>query len=545
MKKVRKFTSRLTVKLTILVVCLILPVNLLAIQFMVNMSREMREQTRLSIKNVVDVYTSTLNGRMTAADNYLYQILNKDPDGMNLFATTDSLEYQNAKVFVVQKMLENLPEGNGENGYFIYLKETGDFLFACTSGNLRAKQAVKAYLQENISTEQPGRSWNLAEIGGERYALRVTQLRSQVEYGAFLDLSELETEISGDLNYEQTTVEFTEDIAENTDAAAVHVYGKAEKASFYLRACAENVSLLKDASMWRMVQILLVALCLAAAPILYLFLRKSVMAPVRELNEAHHQLEIGNRDYRIEKTADSSEMQSAFSSFNQMADNIKDLRVANMEKELARQKLELQNLQLQIRPHFLLNTFNLMYNLASKGETKSIQELILYLSNYFRYIFRSGKSLELFEKELRLIEGYMDSVKIRYPGRVEIQYEIDPDIFMVRVPPLLIHNFIENVIKHGLPDDGGVNIVLSAEYADGQVVFEISDDGKGMPAEQAAQINAEYIEQDDGQNVGLRNSLKRLKVFYGESARIRVESELGVGTTFTITFPYDLEEKET
>lgn len=58
--------------------------------------------------------------------------------------------------------------------------------------------------------------------------------------------------------------------------------------------------------------------------------------------------------------------------------------------------MELKNLQLQIHPHFLLNTFNLVYTLAQRKETGAIQDIVIYLSEYFRYIFRSGKSLELF-----------------------------------------------------------------------------------------------------------------------------------------------------
>jgi len=49
---------------------------------------------------------------------------------------------------------------------------------------------------------------------------------------------------------------------------------------------------------------------------------------------------------------------------------------------------------------------------------------------------------------------------------------------------------------------------------------------------------------DDGRNVGIKNSIYRLKYYFGDKASVVCESELNVGTTFTIVIPYDLEEEE-
>lgn len=59
--------------------------------------------------------------------------------------------------------------------------------------------------------------------------------------------------------------------------------------------------------------------------------------------------------------------------FNTMADNIHQLKIEKYEAELRRQKMELRNLQLQIRPHFLLNTFNLMYSLSQLDDRENLE----------------------------------------------------------------------------------------------------------------------------------------------------------------------------
>ena len=539
----RNIGNRLAAKLEILILCLILPVNIIAIQFVLNMYREMEKQISLSTMNVINVYTGFLDTEMEKADDYLYEILNNDKDGIELLNQTKTLEAQNAWVWTAQKLQKNLPDGNGVNGYFIYRPDMDDLLFACSNGNMEAKQIFRDSLLDNIRQEKIKKKWSLLEVGERQYAARVNQLKG-VYYGSFIDLEEIRTNVARDMTYDNAEVNFSQEKENATDKNRIVVSGDTKRGDFDLTVIVKNVSIMNSLSLSRVIQFLMVGICLLAIPILYGVLKKWVMIPVGELNQAHLELEKGNREYRITNQADSYEMQSAFDSFNQMADNIHDLRIKNMEKELEKQNLELQNLQLQIRPHFLLNTFNLIYNLASRGEAESVQNLILYLSDYFRYLFRGGRNLELFSKELELIKKYMESVQIRYPDRIDIYYEIDPDVLMVRVPPLLVHNFVENVIQHGIPDERNVVIILSAEYMDGEVHIEISDNGMGMEEEKVRKINAGQFEEKKGKNVGLKNSVKRLKYFYGEQASLHVESEEGEGTTMTIIFPYDLEGGE-
>lgn len=121
-------------------------------------------------------------------------------------------------------------------------------------------------------------------------------------------------------------------------------------------------------------------------PILYALIQHLLLHPLRVLNQAQKRLRNGDLDCRITEKANSIEYEHSFQSFNKMADRIQDLKIEVYEKELDRKQMELSNLQLQIRPHFLLNTFNLIYTLAQRGQEKDVQQVILYLSDYFRYL---------------------------------------------------------------------------------------------------------------------------------------------------------------
>ena len=227
-----------------------------------------------------------------------------------------------------------------------------------------------------------------------------------------------------------------------------------------------------------------------------------------------------------------------------MAERIQNLKIEIYEKELDRKQMELSNLQLQIRPHFLLNTFNLIYTLAQRGQEKDVQQVILYLSDYFRYLFRSGRNLEIFEKEQHLIEAYIGTAKVRYPGAIEADYEYDPEIAFVRVPPLLLHNFVENIVKYAISPGKVTHLSIVGQYEDGMVSFMIMDDGDGMTEEQVEELDRSMREpRKDGLHIGYANSLKRLRYSYGEKADIEISSEPGEGVCVTVTFPYDLEEE--
>ena len=186
-----------------------------------------------------------------------------------------------------------------------------------------------------------------------------------------------------------------------------------------------------------------------------------------------------------------------------------------------------------------------MYNLVKLNAGETVQEIILYLSDYFRYMFREGRQMELLPRELELIRSYIHMADVRYSGRVHAEYELDPELDFLRVPPLLLHNFVENAVKYGVRESGDLNILIRGEYRDGKVMIQISNDGSGMPPDIFERnrriLSGELIPENRNAHVGLFNSYRRLRYFYGEEASVTLDCEPGVLTVFTICFPYQLD----
>lgn len=534
----KKVVRHLTFKILMIIIVFILPLNLLLGWIAQRNIKKVEQSIQLSLQNVTDVYMDALDNDMKRVDYYLYSSYMSNKDFVKLFSAKDEVQYQNAKYKCIRDMQDEIYLSLNCEVLFYYHSKRNEFIMSCGEG--AEKEKFCNYLDDNLDIAT---KWTIVQVEGKEYLVRITDM-GNVYYGAFVNLDKFLQSVEEAVNYESASVSI---VSKKKDADAGEMIAasrESERADARLCVKVTTKEIIRTLSIWEWGMIIMAILLLGLIPLLYMVMKRWVISPLKELNYAHHELEIGNEKYRIEKEGNSIEFLEAYRSFNEMADNIYSLKLENMEKQLAAKQLELNNLQLQIRPHFLLNTFNLIYSLAVDKDVENIKELILYLSGYFRHIFRSGKELELFQKELTLIEGYMKAAKIRYPGEVDIRYQINPEVYMVRVPPLLIHNFVENVVQHALVKGRVVYIMLMAEYANGEVTFVISDNGAGMGEDEVRLINEErFKENKERIFVGIRNSAMRLKYFYGETAKIRVESGLDYGTEFTITFPYNLEEE--
>lgn len=138
-------------------------------------------------------------------------------------------------------------------------------------------------------------------------------------------------------------------------------------------------------------------------PVLLLVLGILLLNPLKILLAAIPEIGKGNTSYRIGNHHVAREYRQIYETFDHTLDEMQELKIQNYEIELEKQKaeletkqmalekqqVELRNLQLMIRPHFLQNTLGLLYSLSQMEETKSLGETILYLSDYFRHIYRS------------------------------------------------------------------------------------------------------------------------------------------------------------
>ena len=103
---------------------------------------------------------------------------------------------------------------------------------------------------------------------------------------------------------------------------------------------------------------------------------------------------------------------------------------------------------------------------------------------------------------------------------------------------LAISNLVENAIKYN-KDDGWIHVSLNADHK--YCYIEVADSGIGIPEESAEHIFERFYRVDKSHSreiggTGLGLAIARSAVLMHRGA-IKVYSQLGEGTTFTIRIP--------
>lgn len=216
--------------------------------------------------------------------------------------------------------------------------------------------------------------------------------------------------------------------------------------------------------------VLLTVLAISSVPVLAMVIRKYIFRPVNQLLIGMKQVETGELDYQI---AGEEEHKGEFavltSHFNKMVTEIHDLKIETYEKELEKQRIKLQYLSQQIQPHFILNTLNILH-CYGEDEFPLIQEMLLCLSRYFRYVVKVNVDFVELGQELAHIRNYLEIQKTRYPDFFDFSVQLVEGVERVAIPPLLIQNFTENAVKYSVSMNYEVRIDVKAERMDAQTI---------------------------------------------------------------------------
>ncbi|MFF5995936.1 histidine kinase [Lysinibacillus sp. KU-BSD001] len=203
---------------------------------------------------------------------------------------------------------------------------------------------------------------------------------------------------------------------------------------------------------------------------------------------------------------------------------------------------EMAFLQAQIKPHFLYNALSsIIYFCYTDGEKAG--HLLTMLSTYLRYIFESSKesTIATVEKELEIIEAYVEIEQARFGERLTVQIEIDETLNLnmtkVELPSLLIQPLVENAIRHGIFEkEGEGHVTITIQQFSQMIQIKVIDDGIGMTEEQVTMLMEGKIISSSG--IGFSNVLRLLRrVREMQSATLTVHSEVNEGTTVTLTLP--------
>jgi two-component system sensor histidine kinase YesM len=259
--------------------------------------------------------------------------------------------------------------------------------------------------------------------------------------------------------------------------------------------------------------------------VLYSFsINVMIHRPLSNLGKAFRMIETDNLNLVIEsKTKD--EFHYLFQSFNRMAHRLKTSIEENYEQKIALQHSELKQLQSQINPHFLYNSFFNIYMMCKVGDSDSAAELSQKLGSYYQYITRSGSDEVLLDKEIQHALDYCEIQCIRFSNRISYEYtDISDRLHTVYVPRLIIQPIVENVFDHAFEDGTKQGVVyIGASYEDETVRITVEDNGQLLTDERLEQLQEQLeVRTKQVEKTGLINVSNRLELIYGSGSGLFV-----------------------
>lgn len=252
----------------------------------------------------------------------------------------------------------------------------------------------------------------------------------------------------------------------------------------------------------------------------------------------------------IEMQPSKDELGDLVENYNLMTQKMRELiedvykaKLSNQEKELQRQRAELQALHSQINPHFMFNSLeSIRMRSLIKGENETA-DIIEKLAIMMRRSTDWCDDLLTVGDEVNFAETYLKLQQYRFSNRLSYKINLSPECEKYLIPKLSIVTFVENACVHGVE---GVTrnciIIISVERSGEDLCIYVEDTGAGMSEEQSAKIISEMRDVTfdtilSSKSIGIINACLRLKRSFGDDVRFELDSEEGTGSCFTIKIP--------
>lgn len=259
-----------------------------------------------------------------------------------------------------------------------------------------------------------------------------------------------------------------------------------------------------------------------------------------------HMEKVKKGDFKVSHAIDyNDEIGIVHNNFNEMVEKLNQSINENYVQKLKKREAELKALQFQINPHFLYNTLECINSIAIVNNNMQISKIVLKLGEMLRYNLNNTVSeyVEL-KEEIKQIHNYVDIQKIRFGDKFSVVFDIPEELENIKILRFILQPVIENFIVHGFTDKKEKGCAeISVHERDGNIEFEIRDDGTGIPEYRLTQINDRLKVNDEWQvdgkkkSIGLQNVNSRIKLAYGEEYGLEITSIENIGTIVKIIIP--------
>ena len=273
--------------------------------------------------------------------------------------------------------------------------------------------------------------------------------------------------------------------------------------------------------------------------ILSYYIPRSITMPITRISRVTDQVAKGNLSVRAAAES-GAEARMLSDSLNAMIDKINELLDQVTTEQIRLRKAEFELLQAQINPHFLYNTLDTIVWLAEAGDQKRVVSMVGNLSDFFRTSLNQGKDIISIREELAHVRSYLEIQQVRYQDILRYEITVPEDLYEYKIPKITIQPLVENALYHGIKNKRGQGtITVSGKRNENGFVLYVRDNGIGMTQERLKEVRAgiQKLSYTGKEIYGLYNVNERIRLNFGETYGISIESTYGEGTCVSISLP--------
>ena len=263
----------------------------------------------------------------------------------------------------------------------------------------------------------------------------------------------------------------------------------------------------------------------------FLLFYKRVFQPLEILLvDAFEQIKESNLSYRIPVTKNNVVFTRLYQNFNYMAERIDTLVSRELKQEILVNQANYKHLQAQINPHFMYNSYFLLYRMIKRGDKEGSLLVCENLGKFFKYINRDSGENKSLSDEISHARSYAIIQGYRYQGIIHVDFPELPQRYnYIVVPRLIIQPLIENVFKYvvsELEEEEEVKLKVSYEEADEELLIHVENSGR-MEEKQLEEIRKKlYGAKKEEEITALMNINTRLNVFFGQERSLETDKSV-------------------
>lgn len=237
-----------------------------------------------------------------------------------------------------------------------------------------------------------------------------------------------------------------------------------------------------------------------------------------------------NPDHII-KIDTGDEIEEIAHQVNKMVRSIQELSQRNMDLAEVNSRMEMQNLQAQINPHFIYNTLdNIRYLIPT--DPQRAQQLIGRFIGILRYSINNTKHNVTVREDLKYLQDYLVIQSTRFGANFSYEMNIDDACMEFIIPKLLLQPLLENSIKYGFQKRPRIHVKVSGWLGEDALYFTVEDNGGGVDEKTLEELRGILCSDEvDIEHNGLQNINRRIWLGYGGDSGLTIDSAEGEGFT--------------